>query len=235
MWEELNDGYEIHLWDQWSILTFIKAKYPEYFIFYLGIGLDEPEKVQIIKRCDFARLLLLHAYGGWYIDMDCVPIRPISSLIDSQEVDHTQTVFSYSPSRFMRSNLLQEPPNTKKVNFSSYDLILTREHSPSVDVGGHTVCNGIMYARAGSTILADLIDGCLSRVDQKVLKFAGPHGMSSYLRSKVSEIRGSVLVLPPYYLLWQTYDMGKPWEKTICCHINRMDWADKNLSKPWDI
>ncbi len=235
MWEEYNDGYEIHLWDQWSLLTLIKRKYPEYMLFYLGLGSDEPENIRIIKRCDFARLLLLHAFGGWYIDMDCVPLRPLSSLLDSHQVDHALTEFAYSPSKFWRTDLGALPVSTKEVDFESYQMIFTREHAPSGEVGGRTVCNGFLYAKAGSSVLADLIDGCLPHGDKKVLKFAGPHGLSTQLRNMIDKIRGVVLVLPPFYFLWQSHDMGPPWSKTVCCHINRMDWADKSLTKPWDI
>jgi hypothetical protein len=235
MWEEANEGYSYHFWDQWSLLGLIKSKYPEYFHFYLGIGSDEPENIRIIKRCDFARLLVLHAYGGWYLDMDCVPVKPIKSLLDSHRVDHLHTQFTYSSFASGRSDLGRIASDGRAVDFDSYDLILTREHGPSPEVGGHTVCNGIMYATPGSSVLADLIDGCVKRVDQKVLKFAGPHGISSHLRQMISAVKGKVLVLPPYYFLWQTSDMGPPWANTICCHMNRLDWADKSLPKPWDI
>ena len=39
-----------------------------------------------IQRCDFIRYLILHQYGGWYVDCDAYPIQNLESISNHREV-----------------------------------------------------------------------------------------------------------------------------------------------------
>jgi len=228
-WRDLNPGYDIYVWDAGSLGRLVAERYPSLTRFWSDLGNGTHG---IIRQCDFGRLLILHAYGGWYFDLDCVPCLPLSTLLDDG-VRHHLTPFSYSENPELRTVL--DPGTPVSVDFASYEMILTREHTAPAVMGGFSVCNGCLYAAKESPFLWKMILTMIPFHRSKVLSFAGPHGVTRFLRTNLEEARGRVLVLPPYYFLWQHYDMGRVWERTVCRHLNRMDWADHTKEQPWDI
>ena len=229
-WQALNPGYNIRIWDEPSLFWFLKEKYPAMVDFYSRIGDGETANIRTIKKCDFVRLLLLHHFGGWYFDLDCLPLHPLSSLLQSGGVMHRHTEFTYG-----EYPTVLPPAQLTPVDFESYELILTREHLPNIDLGGHSVANSAIYAAPGSDLLLNLVHAIMLKGRENVLSFAGPHAFSRFLLDNLSDAKGKVLCLPPFYFLWQEWDMGKAWEHTVCLHMNRMDWGDKTRSTPWDI
>jgi len=233
-WQEMNPEYQVKVWDEVAILTFIGRVYPKYFRFFCDIGLGQDKKISIIKKCDFSRLLILHAFGGGYIDLDCIPLKPIRSLWEGAQVEHTFTNFKYSRNSSFPSTLKDTEAFPIATDFSRYELILSREHCPNASLGGYPIANTVMWGKAGAPLLVDLIQNTLRNVNEKVLAFAGPLAISRYLKASAKQLEGRVITLPPYYFLWQVHDMGQPWKKSVCHHLNKMDWADKTRHIPWD-
>ncbi len=237
-WKAMNPDYTVKVWDEKEILTFVASVFPTYLAFFKNIGFGEAPNIAVIKKCDFARLLILFAFGGAYVDLDCVPVRPISTLLDGGAVEHSFTKFEYSRNNSFPSKLKDRDALPIQTDFSKYELIVSREHCHNPTLGGFPIANTVMFGRAGSSLLSEMIVGCVANVKEKVLAFAGPFGLSKYLKGRVHELAGRVLTLPPYYFLWQLHDMGPAWKNTVCCHLNRMDWVDwSNPEKkfPWDI
>ena len=57
-----------HLWNTGEVEALVKKKYPQHWEMYSGVRYP-------IMRCDMARLMILHAYGGLYADLDTLPNR----------------------------------------------------------------------------------------------------------------------------------------------------------------
>ncbi len=233
-WRKLNPGHKVKVWTGAAITRFVKREYPSYYAAFRRIGHNEAPNISIIKKCDFARLLILHHFGGAYIDLDCEPFRPLGSLLFSGEVHHRHTPFTYSREGSMPSTIPCCDPAPLQIDLTRYELIVSREHEMSYGEGWNAA-NTVMIAKAGGNVLARMIEALLPRAGMKVLDFAGPSGVTWWLRRNARKIRGKVLCIPPYYFLWQLHDMGPRWSKTICCHHNRLDWCDKSKEIPWDI
>jgi len=62
-WKTKNPGWCIFEWSKKNCTQLVTQKYPEYLNLFKGYAYD-------IQRCDAVRYLILHRYGGWYIDMD---------------------------------------------------------------------------------------------------------------------------------------------------------------------
>ena len=62
-WLAHHPGYKYTLWNKTSINGLIDAHYPEVRRMYDSYA-------HWVMRADVARYLVLHKYGGWYVDMD---------------------------------------------------------------------------------------------------------------------------------------------------------------------
>lgn len=238
-WQELNPTSRVYFWDRLRIERFIRDYYPSFWVPYEELGLGGPANIAIIKKCDFARLLILYHFGGMYADMDCVPVRPLNSLFSSGVVKHLRTPFQYSRNG-SEPSVLGVDPSPHKTDFKRYGLILSREHcavealrSYNYDRPQHAVANTVIFCQKHNSDMLDLLGFVAQRSKQRVLEFAGPWAITRWLLSRPERFVGRVLVLPPYYFLWQPHDMGKPWSDTIALHLNRMDWVDHSKQAGW--
>jgi mannosyltransferase OCH1-like enzyme/GR25 family glycosyltransferase involved in LPS biosynthesis len=68
--------YEYKLWKDSDILKFIEEFYPEMFHYY-NSGIEH-----IIQQIDFIRLLLIYHYGGIYIDLDSICLKPVNDILN---------------------------------------------------------------------------------------------------------------------------------------------------------
>ena len=64
-WKERNKDYHYVLWNGYFMDKFVQEYYKEYYSLYKNL-------VKWIYRCDFFRYILLHYFGGIYIDIDFV-------------------------------------------------------------------------------------------------------------------------------------------------------------------
>ena len=65
------------LWDEIQINNLIEKKYSKFKELF--------EKLSIIQKIDISKYLILHSFGGVYIDMDMFFIKSIEKLYNSKE------------------------------------------------------------------------------------------------------------------------------------------------------
>lgn len=78
VWKKYNSDFIHKIWSGKQILELIKQYFPEYVSFYLGL-------TPFIKKCDFARFVIVYVYGGFYCDIDFYCKRNISYLTEGGE------------------------------------------------------------------------------------------------------------------------------------------------------
>ena len=71
--------YEYHMWDLKECEELICEEYPQYIWLWTEFRYD-------IQRCDFIRYLILHKFGGFYVDCDVYPIQNLESLLHYDEI-----------------------------------------------------------------------------------------------------------------------------------------------------
>jgi len=69
-WEEVAErmSAHYHLWNADELEALVKHKYPQYWDMYVDVRYP-------VMRCDIGRIIILHAYGGLYADLDTEPNR----------------------------------------------------------------------------------------------------------------------------------------------------------------
>jgi mannosyltransferase OCH1-like enzyme len=72
-WKALHPGWTYKLWTDRECLDFVSAVFPEFERVYRNFPHD-------IQRFDAIRYLLLHVYGGVYLDLDMFPLKSLSFL-----------------------------------------------------------------------------------------------------------------------------------------------------------
>ncbi len=70
-------GLEHTIWSPTEIETLLKDHYPQYLQVYQDF-------TQVIMKCDFARYIILYHYGGIYIDMDIIPVKPFDFMKETE-------------------------------------------------------------------------------------------------------------------------------------------------------
>jgi len=61
-------GAKYHLWNAEDLESLVKQRYPQLWDMYCGVRYP-------IMRCDIGRIVIIHAYGGLYADLDIFPNR----------------------------------------------------------------------------------------------------------------------------------------------------------------
>jgi mannosyltransferase OCH1-like enzyme len=64
---------ELRFWNEEEVETLIEEHYPEFFETYH----EFPHKIQ---KVDFAKYIILHKFGGIYLDMDVKPLQSLEDL-----------------------------------------------------------------------------------------------------------------------------------------------------------
>jgi mannosyltransferase OCH1-like enzyme len=78
VWKDYNNDFTHKIWSGKQILELIQQNFPQYINFYLNL-------TPFIKKCDFARFIIVYVYGGFYCDIDFYCKRNISYLTDGGE------------------------------------------------------------------------------------------------------------------------------------------------------
>lgn len=97
----VNDGWEVKLWYDDDIDTFVSDNYPQYYLRFKEIT---PK----IKQIDAVRYLFMYHYGGIYTDMDAECIRPASRFVDGIEKGQTAWLAGYPEPFFLMSTVSNE-------------------------------------------------------------------------------------------------------------------------------
>lgn len=78
VWKEYNTEFVHKLWSGRQVIELIKQYFPQYEEFYRSLN-------PFIKKCDFARFVIVYVYGGFYADIDFYCKRNISYLTEGGE------------------------------------------------------------------------------------------------------------------------------------------------------
>lgn len=76
-WKRFNPNWTYHLWTDEEGRRFVADHYPEFLNHYDGYSYN-------IQRADALRYLVLHTYGGVYVDLDFECLRSIDELLDGK-------------------------------------------------------------------------------------------------------------------------------------------------------
>ena len=89
-WRSQNPGYGYTLWDATMIEELIRSKYPDIEELYHSY-------THWVRRADVARYLVLHQFGGIYVDIDLECTKPLSHLMDKV---NSEGIFMYESQPF---------------------------------------------------------------------------------------------------------------------------------------
>lgn len=78
-WRRHHPGWDYRLWTDATMRALVAEQYPHFLATYDGYDLA-------ICRADAARYLIIHAFGGLYVDLDMHCLRPIDALIEGKEL-----------------------------------------------------------------------------------------------------------------------------------------------------
>ncbi|ELU00913.1 hypothetical protein CAPTEDRAFT_104895, partial [Capitella teleta] len=68
-WSQMHPAWQHWFWTLDDVRVLIRDQYPEYLELYDGYPTH-------IHKADAARLFVIHHYGGVYVDLDTVPLKP---------------------------------------------------------------------------------------------------------------------------------------------------------------
>jgi hypothetical protein len=106
-WKDIHPNYEYKFWDANNIEELLVSDYPEYIDHWFKYTGN-------LHRSDYARIFILHKYGGIYTDFDSYPLKNIDGLFDEVEVNYSTPVD------------MTMVKNTKNIN--EYNIVIpTRE------------------------------------------------------------------------------------------------------------
>tara|TARA_R110000737_G_scaffold332903_1_gene350109 strand:- start:124 stop:699 length:576 start_codon:yes stop_codon:yes gene_type:complete len=72
-------NYQHKLWNLIECVNLIEEHYPQYMSLWRSFRFD-------IQRADFIRYLILHKYGGMYIDCDVSPAKCLDTLLEGDVI-----------------------------------------------------------------------------------------------------------------------------------------------------
>jgi hypothetical protein len=216
-WQRLNSSYEVLQWDYQNLSLFIRDHYPQYFEHWNRLD-------RVIKKCDFARLLLIDFFGGVYVDLDLRPKSPIDVLLDSGKIRYGKTAYV---------SILPTPEVSESVDLRSYETLFSREYQP-IDSNGFGLANGVMVSVPRPSWVIPFIDSRIHYGHLRVLDYMGPHALTRFFRER-KDLQSKVRALPPYYFLWERSMQQMPPEWVVSCHPAVNSWGDSTRVDFWNV
>ena len=93
--------YQYILWTEEDCQNLIEAEFPQYKEFYNNFRFE-------IQKIDFIRFCILYSFGGFYVDLDMMMLKPFDNLrgnkIVFHNVRHSQPTWSFIENDFMGSD-----------------------------------------------------------------------------------------------------------------------------------
>lgn len=218
-WAQMNPGWEVRTWDEHNTRKFILEFYPD----WLGEWDALPS---VIKKCDLARLLIIHKHGGLYADLDLLPMSSLDAFLRGG-------VRRYQSWTLGQRTLTAKQESPEFVDYLGAELILSREYRP-IDAKGHGIANGFILAKQGSDFLMKFMLSRRGSGDEEVLKAFGPWALTYFIRDNFQEAKAKVRVMPPMYFLWEdpAFDQEPPsW--VVCKHLAKNYWGDHTKKHWW--
>ena len=225
-WQKMNPGWTIMLWDDKSIASLIRTHFDQFAAVYENMP-GNTEMASCIKRCDLARILILHQYGGVYADADLVPHKSIDSFLKSGVIYDRAIKYG---------NRLSDKASEDYIDLDSKALICSRENC-RIDIIGQGVANGIIIAEPNSPTIASFISGQAGCENGLVLDYFGTWAWTRHLRACAAQLTDKLFIAPPHYFLWdRRYYKSEPRHWTVCEHPpGGNTWGDHSKGEWWRV
>ncbi len=114
-WKRDYPDWEYKFWTDEDNENLVLQSYPEYFDFFQKIERG-------VIKSDMARLLYLHKFGGLYVDMDFLSLKPIDSILE--KILHSEE--GYNLVLGTHDNKLQPIPNAWMYAFNAGDPVFLK-------------------------------------------------------------------------------------------------------------
>ena len=134
---KLNKEFSYILWCESNISNLIKNNYDRYY--------DSFSKMTLIQKIDFAKIIIIHHFGGVYLDCDIEPIKPLNSLISKLPND-TIIVSEAAKLNYIENKILEkifDIDDTVKIN------------------------NGVLISDDNNKLWLKLVDEMFKRIENK--------------------------------------------------------------------
>jgi|EP01046_Picozoa_sp_COSAG06_P032840 hypothetical protein len=168
-WISKNPDWEYRFWTDDDNRELIKTVYPESLAMFDGYHTN-------IQRADAIRYFILYEYGGVYADLDFEALRPLSQLLESDEMADVGVILGQEP--YAHSRVLYDQPR-----MLCNAIMITCPHHPfwkAVIDELHTRYDaGIKTVRAtGPRMLTDVVERWLNTTEGAT-SASMPHGIQS--------------------------------------------------------
>lgn len=213
-WFSNNPDYKQVMWDGATIRDLILNEYPEYLRMW-------DEYPNMIQKIDSGKIFILHHYGGVYIDLDIVSIKPIDSLFKDYDIVFSQC-FLHTPTVKIMSMLNLK--RMAKTHINNAFIACIPQH-PVMS----KMIRMLPKSRGFDCIHSQVFHGVY------VARTAGPELLSEALYRVLKKgliAQKSVLVLKPQYVEPQLHFLTKApivTKKTIAIHHTERLWMKQSL------
>lgn len=190
--KNVNPEWKYVLWDNDTILNLISDNIIVY---------ETYNKLKYMhQKIDFAKYIILYAFGGIYIDMDAYTIKHLDELIN---------------------NYLDYDLIVSKLNCNVVENIIHCQHNFCIN-------NGVIYAKPGCVVLNDMVKfvidnhGCI--VDNDMICIELTTGPKAFTDIVMDNINSGVKVLEPEVLEPCIIDNCNVTENTYVIHSHNNTW-----------
>lgn len=193
-------GWDHLLWNAQNLEALIREHYPKYLSLWKALELH-------VKRADFARYILMHHYGGLYVDMDSYLKVDLNKFLSTGTIVRDD----YPDTRW-------HIPPEMDVMKRDYDIILGCEKTVwehmynRYALSLQKINNAVIFSKSKNQFWIDLIEYASEGKDLPILDSFGVHTFTQFVyRKLVNEAREevfwrsrgykepSILVLPTIY------------------------------------
>ena len=207
MWMRMyGKDWEYKFWSDEELLPFVKENYPDLYDIY--------KNLVPVKKSDLSRLLILHHYGGMYVDCDTIPIKRIDSLIEKYDNFGAINCWETESDESWKKDIKQD---FLKFNFP---LNPTTENK--------IIGSAWLYTKPKQDFLIDFINDAKHREDQPVLLHFSTWYYTIWLLENQIDKKDMKILEPDYCL------SVVPTDKSYCIHLYDFGWRD-NTKKPWEV
>lgn len=212
LWQEKNPNWEYKFWYEENTITFLKENYPQYIDVYTNLI--------TVKKTDFFRLILLHHFGGVWVDTDTYPLQPLDDLIKKFDLEKYDMIvgFENDDNGTWKSKLVD---NARKKIEEKFDKYYPK--SKTLIVG-----SAFLMFRPNQQFLIDFIEFSKNKVDEPVLNHFSTWIWTDYLLDFVDKL--NVKILPSYICLTPIET-----DETYIVHKYDGTWLKRNQDIPWHV
>ncbi|MGI3212782.1 glycosyltransferase family 32 protein [Roseovarius tibetensis] len=202
-WRNVSPAADYFFWDEVSLERLVSNQYPEFLKVWTRLK-------PYIKKCDLARYLLLHHFGGIYADFDTTPHNDPFKLAPNLEIEGFDAIFC----KESYEEISWKTEASKSPEFSE---------RPDKIVG-----NAVLLSRKSAKIWIDFIEVAIPRKDLSVLESFSTWHLSRFLERRTDN---DFIILEYKHLLSAKYYSGL----SYVTHDYDGSWFDRDSNVAWRI